>query len=161
MKQVVIQIGGEILEMDSHNFQHWYERYMEASMLVMRRMNEELFEEAPGKLTEEQYQILRYISKKGECTSTELADAFRVGRSSITAMITRLVNRDVLSRRRDETDRRVVYLSLTPEGRGSFASCENKVKEVVSSYLNHFEAQEAETFVATFEKLARLIGKET
>lgn len=146
--------------MDLKDLADWYNRYMEASMLVTRRMNEEMLEEAPGNMTSEQYQILRYIFKNGECTSTELSDTFRVGRSSVTAMITRLADRGLLARRRDESDRRMVYLSLTPEGRQYFSAAEDKVQQVVSSYLNHFEEQEVEAFIATFEKLANLLGRE-
>ncbi|AWB44236.1 MarR family transcriptional regulator [Paenibacillus sp. CAA11] len=145
--------------MDKQSLATWYNRYMEACFAVTRRTNAEIMEAVHDDLTSDQYQILRYIVQKGRCTSTELSETFRVGKSSITAMITRLVDRGVLERTRDEADRRLVYLSLTEHGNSVFDQAELKVQELILSYLDHFDRQEVETFIATFEKLARLVSE--
>lgn len=79
--------------------------------------------------------------------------------SSITAIITRLADRGIIDRTRDESDRRQVYLS-SPRGESVLKEAEQKVQDMVSSYLVHFEEQEVEAFISTFEKLAYLIRRE-
>lgn len=107
----------------------------------------------------EQFQILKYISSRGRCTSTELADAFGVGKSSITAMITRMVDKGLLQRTRDQDDRRVVYLTMTEQGQRNYDIVQDQIISTVSKYLVHFEADEVEGFISAFERLARLVGE--
>lgn len=145
--------------MDKCSLKRWYERYMDAAFMVTKRTNAEIMEAVHGDMTSDQYQILRFIDQKGQCTSSELAEVFVVGKSSITAMITRLVDRNILARTRDKQDRRLVYLSLTEHGKSVFSKAELKVQELVLSYLDHFDEKEVESFIATFEKLAHLVGE--
>lgn len=135
------------------------DRYVTASSTVMKRLNYEITKVVQDDMTVDQYQIMYYINAQMKCTSTELADAFCVGKSSITAIVTRLVDRGLIDRTRDEDDRRVVYLSLTELGLRLYDKADRKVQEMVSSYLIHFNQDEVESFINTFEKLARLMGE--
>ncbi|MBP2001193.1 DNA-binding MarR family transcriptional regulator [Paenibacillus shirakamiensis] len=134
------------------------ERYINASFQVTKKLNSEILDAFGADITLEQFQIMYSIRAKGTATSTELADEFCVGKSSITAMITRLVDRGLIERTRDLQDRRIVYLSLTDEGTIVFHNAYNQVQSVVSSYLVHFSQEEIDAFIVTFEKLARIVG---
>ncbi|MFD1178070.1 MarR family winged helix-turn-helix transcriptional regulator [Paenibacillus puldeungensis] len=142
-----------------HESKRLIERYMEAYFVVTKRMHAEIQEGIQDDITMDQFQVLDYISRHERCTSTELADVFAVGKSSITAMITRLVDKGILQRTRDEDDRRVVYLSLTEHGESNYRKAQQKIMHTVSTYMVHFEAEEIEGFISAFEKLARLIGE--
>ncbi|USB32157.1 MarR family transcriptional regulator [Paenibacillus sp. YPG26] len=132
------------------------ERYVTASATVTKRLSSEIAKIVQDDMTVDQYQTLYYIKTQHECTSTELADAFCVGKSSITAIITRLVDRGLVERTRDKEDRRLVYLSLTELGHEISSKADEKVQEVVAKYLVHFNQEEIESFITSFEKLARL-----
>ncbi|WP_433943529.1 MarR family winged helix-turn-helix transcriptional regulator [Paenibacillus sp. SN-8-1] len=131
-------------------------RYVTASATVTKRLSSEIAKIVQDEMTVDQYQIMYHIKTQQECTSTELADAFCVGKSSITAIITRLVDRGLVERTRDEGDRRLVYLSLTDLGHEISGKADEKVQEVVSRYLTHFNQEEIESFITIFEKLASL-----
>lgn len=135
------------------------ERYMAAFFVVSKRMKNEIGDVLQEDMTMEQYQILDYISKRERCTSTELAEVFAVGKSSITAIITRLVDKDILLRTRDDEDRRVVYLSLTEQGKFCFHEAQARILDTIAAYLVHFKEEEVEGFISAFEKLAQLIGE--
>ena len=111
----------------------------------------------PETLTAEQHDTLRYIQERGLVTSSELADYFFVGKSSITAIVKRLVDKGYLERRPDAVDRRVTYLAITPVGEQSIAEVQNRIEELLARYIVHFENSEAQLFVETFEKLAHLV----
>lgn len=77
------------------------------------------------------------------------------GQSSITAIITRLFDKNLIQRFPDEKDRRVIYLALTEEGKQVCDLMEDKIQVLLAKYINRFEEQEANCFIETFEKLAK------
>ncbi|WP_339290708.1 MarR family transcriptional regulator [Paenibacillus sp. FSL E2-0201] len=137
--------------------QHWINRYMDAYMMVTRQVAARIKDSIAADTTNDQYQILRLINAQEQCTSTYLAETFCVGKSSITAIINRLVQAGIIVRTRDENDRRQVYLSMSEHGKRVFEAAESQVHEVVAPYLFHFEKKDIEMFIMMFEKLANLI----
>ncbi len=64
-----------------------------------------------------EFNLLRAcLDSEGEITATELAEVLPVDTSRISRLVTILVNRGLLVRRRLPNDRRVVMLSLSEEG---------------------------------------------
>ncbi|HTZ09427.1 MAG TPA: MarR family transcriptional regulator [Acidimicrobiales bacterium] len=64
-----------------------------------------------------QYRTLVVLSCGGPRRLADLADALGVSPSTATRMCDRLVRKELVSRRRDELDRREVKLAITPAGR--------------------------------------------
>ncbi|AZS16165.1 MarR family winged helix-turn-helix transcriptional regulator [Paenibacillus lutimineralis] len=143
-------------ELDRKSWQ-LVERYMAAYFILFKRLNAQIDEVIQDDATLDQYQIIAYIATHENGTSTELAEAFSVGKSSITAIITRLVDRGIVERTRDVQDRRVVYLSLTERGRTIFSKMQGSIMDMLSSYMVHFTKEEIEGFIRPFEKLAKLV----
>lgn len=69
----------------------------------------------PHGLTAMEYNLLWYCLE-GEHTATQLAQVLPIDGSRISRVVTKLVDRGFLRRRRLRTDRRIVMLSLTEEG---------------------------------------------
>lgn len=133
-------------------------RYEGANFLVNRRLNAMIREQLPNELTLDQFATLRYIRSQEKSTSSELADIFCVGRSSITAIINRLFDKKLIQRMQGEKDRRVTYLTLTEEGKQMNDKMEEKIHEILSHFIQYFDEQEALTFIETFEKLAKVMS---
>jgi len=133
------------------------ERYIAAEFTVVKHLFNEIGEAIPNHLTIDQYQIMCVLHQRGQCTSTDLAAVFKVVKSSITAIINRLVDHGYVERTPAEEDRRVIELSLTEEGQMVYEQVDKQVQDIVSSYLIHFNETEVETFIGTYEKLARLM----
>lgn len=132
-------------------------RYENASFIVNRRLNALLRDLVPVELTVDQVFVLRYLSTHNRCTSSELADTFCVGKSSITAIITRLFDKRLIRRIPDDKDRRVTYLELTDEGKRATGEMERKIQLLLTRYIAQFDEPEGEAFIATYEKLARVL----
>ncbi|WP_213526439.1 MarR family winged helix-turn-helix transcriptional regulator [Paenibacillus sp. J31TS4] len=139
----------------------WIERYEAAHFLIGKRLDAMMREQLGGELTIEQFSILRYMKRRGRTTSTELADAFCVGKSAITAIITRLVDKSLIARVQDQEDRRVVYLELTDEGYRIEEIADEKVQANVGKYLATFPEDEIEGFMSCFERLAALMVEDS
>ncbi|OBZ10092.1 MULTISPECIES: MarR family winged helix-turn-helix transcriptional regulator [Bacillales] len=131
------------------------DRYEAANFVVNRRLNAMFRELMPHDLTVDQFTVMRYLRTRDKSTSSELADIFCVGKSSITAIINRLFGKNLITRLPDEKDRRVIYLALTEEGNRLCDGMEDKIQVLLAKYIKHFDEQEALDFITTFEKLAK------
>lgn len=132
-------------------------RFLDSWLAIEREMGTVMRRQMQEELTNDQYYLLQHIMQRGPRTSSELAETFKVVKSSITAIVTRLVDRGLIERTRSEADRREVYLSLTERGQRIAEQVEQRVSESVGGYLSHFEQQEIEMVMAAFEKLAGLV----
>lgn len=68
-------------------------------------------------LTGPQLWALKTLERSGALPVTRLAEELVVHQASASILVTRLEQRGLLKRTRDNQDRRVVQISLTPEGR--------------------------------------------
>lgn len=141
------------------NYQAAIDRYISAHFVVTKGISAWITQITPQTLTNEQYQVLGVLYERKCCTSTELAEVFMVGKSSITAIITRLVEHGYVERASNTQDRRQIYLSLTKLGEEIFKESEAKLFDMISKVLVHFSADEIELFVSKYEKLAQIIGE--
>jgi DNA-binding MarR family transcriptional regulator len=63
-------------------------------------------------------QVLGFLGKSGEpARMTDTAEHLELGLSNLTAIIDRLVAKELVARERSDEDRRVVRISLTSEGK--------------------------------------------
>lgn len=138
------------------SIQQFIERYLSVSFLVNKR-GAALMKCELDDITHDQYYVLRYIYKRGVCTSTELADVFAVNKSAITAMTNRLVEKGMIARGKDEDDRRVISLTLTEKGKVWLVETERKVYELVETMMTKLSHEEIEQFIQTYEKLAMIL----
>jgi DNA-binding MarR family transcriptional regulator len=143
--------------MDKHFLKQAIDRFESSTFNINRIMNAMMRDLMPENLTNEQHSILRCVRERETCTSSELADFFCVGKSSITAIVTRLADKNLLERLPDEKDRRVIYLRLTPDGERLVEEMTAKIEELLSGIIVHFDEQEATAFLETYEKLARIL----
>jgi DNA-binding MarR family transcriptional regulator len=143
--------------MDNMIIQELIDRYVSVSFQVHKKAESLIKCQIGNDLTNDQHYILRYIYQASVCTSSELADAFEVNKSAITAIINRMVDRGLILRTRDENDRRVIYLTLTDKGRELFEQTQEKIRLLVESIITQFEETEIKNFIDTYEKLARIL----
>ena len=108
-------------------------------------------------ITTEQFTILQFIHQAKSTTTTQIAQSLGVGKSAITAVVNRLVNKELLERNRSETDRRIVAISLTDQGRAVVAETEAEIHRFIADKLGHFNPKEIEGFLIAIEKLAILM----
>ena len=71
---------------------------------------------APYELIPVELELLRFCRDRGECTATQMTGVLPTDPSRISRLVHRLVQMGLVGRRRLTDDRRVVMLTLTPEG---------------------------------------------
>jgi DNA-binding MarR family transcriptional regulator len=143
--------------MSNENIKNLVDRYITVSQLVEKKAGSLVKEQIGSDLTNDQHLTLRYIYRVESCTSSELAEVFDVHKSAITAIIQRLWEKGFIQRTRDEKDRRVVYLTLTDEGKELYIKAEERIHNLVESLITKFDQSEIQQFIETFEKLNQVL----
>lgn len=96
----------------------------------------------PLELTGMQWEPLMLLWLKRADTVAALARVSQVGVPSMTRMLDRLEQKDLLRRERSATDRRVVNLHLTPKGRKAAGKIWPIVVEGMNVHLDGFRKEE-------------------
>lgn len=110
-------------------------------------------------LTSSQYNILRILRGEGKpMPSLEIADRMIQVVPAITGLIDRLQEAGMVTRRRCETDRRVVYIELTDKARSLLADLDEPVIELHRNLLGHLSRTELKELVQLLEKARVSLG---
>ncbi|MEN1968573.1 SMC-Scp complex subunit ScpB [Lentibacillus sp. N15] len=136
------------------------ERYQGAMNTIYRGVNGILKEKIHSDITSDQFSTLQYIQNHENCTSTEIAHAFGIGKSAVTAQINRLFDKQLIERKRDDKDRRNVYLYVTAKGMELVAFTEQELYSVLGKQLAHFDEEEIQRVIRSLEKLAQIMEKD-
>jgi DNA-binding MarR family transcriptional regulator len=90
----------------------------------------------------------------GSARMVDLALRLRVSKPAITKIADKLERLDLLKRQPDPTDRRVVRISLTQQGKKVQARAESVFETIMQEALwDHITSSEAATIVSTLDKI--------
>lgn len=133
------------------------ERYERATYMINRRLSSKVKEGLPNDITPEQLFILRYLKRNNNVSSSELADLLCVGKSTITSIISRMVNKGYVVRTPSQEDRRVVYLSLTEEGDRQHSRIEETIYHIIEPYISKIGEAKAFEYIAVLEHISEVL----
>jgi len=108
-------------------------------------------------ITTDQFTILHFIHQHEQVMSSQIAQSMGVGRSAITASVNRLVEKELIIRKRNKEDRRIVYLSLSEQGIHVVTETEKEIHRFIKGKLSHFPIEDIEGFLLAIEKLSVLM----
>jgi DNA-binding MarR family transcriptional regulator len=137
------------------------ERFEKALWTIVRRLGPELTSHTDLKLTGQQFVMLHFISKNGPCKVTDLAEKMEVKPSAITVMIDRLIAQEVVQRRHDDKDRRVVFIDMTDRGHDVLLQLQNLRRQIIGNYLYDLDAAKLDIFLDILEQIAGKIPRPT
>ncbi len=104
-------------------------------------------------LTPLDFDLLRLFLADEEWTPTELANVLPVEVSAISRLVTKLVDRGLIYRRRPRRDRRVVLLKLTEEGNALALEIHRRVHAYEDSLVQDMPEKEIEDLLSTIRKI--------
>jgi DNA-binding MarR family transcriptional regulator len=95
-------------------------------------------------LTMPQIKALYLIVIWGKATGSSIAKAFGIGLPSVTRLVDRLVERGLVSREEDPSDRRVTHMMPTTEGRRVIEDLASYRREYLSAALLNLDQTQLE-----------------
>ena len=108
---------------------------------------------APHGLTHIDFALLRLFLGVEEWTTTQMAQALPLAPSGISRTVTKLVDMDLIRRRRLLSDRRVVVLTLTEEGMALTQDLHRRVQAYDARLCEGVSEEHMATFVSVTSKV--------
>ncbi len=110
---------------------------------------------APYHLTPMEFNLLRFclIEQSEEITATQLAQMLPVDASRVSRIVTAVVDRGLLVRRRLPEDRRVVMLHLSSDGRDLTVRALAAMDAFVARLMEGIDEDDIQVFVSVFSKM--------
>jgi DNA-binding MarR family transcriptional regulator len=128
-------------------------RFYAAHQELRRDVETKILQKLDSTITGPQIYMLHYISQRGKCKLTELADKLEVKPSAVTVMIDRLEKAGFVTRIHDTVDRRAILVEVTASGKEVLNRAVGQRNEIISSYLSNLEPEEVELVTELLEKM--------
>lgn len=111
-------------------------------------------EAAPGPmLSGSQRIVLRALVDHGPCQVSEVANHLGVTLSAATGLVDRLVKAKLVTRERDQKDRRVVWVKVTQDGEAAVAAAEERRRAALRKLVRHLPEEDLATLCDILERL--------
>ncbi|HEY3369019.1 MAG TPA: MarR family transcriptional regulator [Symbiobacteriaceae bacterium] len=124
-----------------------------ASRHFFRQLHGRIADE--GGMGPSQFCLLKILGSVPTCTVSDIAQRLDMTVAGATGLIDRLVRANLVVRRRDETDRRVVHTALSEEGKQALAAEIGRRRAIMAGCMAPLTQDEVESFVSVLEKLTR------
>ncbi len=110
-------------------------------------------------ITDTQFIVLRAL-RKNPCNTSYLAHMLGVTLSAVTALINRLHRMGLVSRARQEKDRRQVWISITPKGLQLLSEVEERRNLLMAVYFSRVPESEREQLISLLKEAITLFERE-
>jgi len=110
-------------------------------------------------ITDTQFVVLRAL-RKGPCNTSFLAHMLGVTLSAITALINRLHKMGLVTRERQEKDRRQVWITITPKGEQVLKDVEERRNLLLAVYMSKLPESEREQLLGLLRRARSLFERD-
>ncbi|SFB06627.1 MULTISPECIES: MarR family winged helix-turn-helix transcriptional regulator [unclassified Bacillus (in: firmicutes)] len=100
-----------------------------------------------------EFLILKILANQDHSMVSQIAERLEVTNSHVTAASEKLVNKGFIVRTRSEQDRRIVYLSITEDGKNLVQKMENIIQEYFKRKLQGLKDEEILLGIQIFNKI--------
>ncbi|MBN1269349.1 MAG: MarR family transcriptional regulator [Kiritimatiellae bacterium] len=120
---------------------------------MRRLMQHEQSDVMHGVLTEPQFWGLEFLREHGPCPVHQLADALHLQLSSTSGLVDRLAKMGMVRREHGKKDRRVVFISLTVEGKKTVKEVLEQKKRGYRGFCKPLSPRERYELIAMIRKI--------
>ncbi len=126
---------------------------MQISWLAQRQFMQ-LLDEERFRLTLPQFYTLLHLDQRAEALNmSDLADATHQSAASLTGVVDRLREKQLVERIRDERDRRQVLVAVTTQGRELLSEIKQARREQMQMALNHLDEAEVQLLITLLDHM--------
>lgn len=127
------------------------EKYLRRIDYIIRKKGREIL--LDFNITVPQFTALQILINQGNMTIGELSQKMALACSTITDLIDRMEKAELVSRKRDEQDKRVVRIEVLPKGYNILEEVLKKRIEFLNSKLTNLSYEEKESLDKGLESL--------
>ncbi|MCH9675341.1 MAG: MarR family transcriptional regulator [Gammaproteobacteria bacterium] len=112
-------------------------------------------------LTASQRMLLQVLEEIGEAKAGMVASRLGITQATTTSLVDRLEKAGLVQRRRFDTDKRQVWISLTQAGRARLSRAPDGLQELFEGRFEALEAWEQSMLIASLERIAGMLDADT
>lgn len=131
---------------------------LDALRLAIVRIERKLRKSAGAEVTPSQLSALSVLHRTGPMRLSELAEREQVSKPTVTRLVGRLEEKDLVERIPDDTDARSQTVRLTPTGLRLVESAAERSNDYLRQRVGELEERELERLLDAVEILQRLAG---
>jgi DNA-binding MarR family transcriptional regulator len=132
----------------------FYSAFQKVQQVLRQQLQQHLNVNGGLPLTRGQFYLLRHLFRHGALTIGDLSVWMNVKPATMSTIVDRLEKHGLISRCKNEQDRRMVHVELTNRGTSFIEAIEASWRETLAGKLSHMSAEEQWMIVALLEKLA-------
>lgn len=126
---------------------------MQISWLAQRQFMQLLDEERFRITLPQFYTLLHLLSLDEECKMSDLAEATHQSAASLTGVVDRLLEKQLVERTRHERDRRQVMVMVTARGRELIAEIKHARREQMQAAVAHMGEPDIEALIVLLDRV--------
>ena len=104
-------------------------------------------------------QVLSALAREGDMSVTEISKRFGIAKPNITPLIDHLTDAGWVERTKNNRDRRVVNVTILPEGREKVERALEAMRERVAKWMNGLTEEEFTELQQALKSVVRILGK--
>lgn len=108
-------------------------------------------------LTPSQLIVLQLVGREGQALPSAVARDAQLTQATVTALVDRLVAAGLVSRRRGVSDRRRVWIELTPAGRQRLARSPDLLQDRFAASFERLEEWQQLQLIAVLEQVSSML----
>ncbi|PZN31477.1 MAG: transcriptional regulator [Proteobacteria bacterium] len=108
-------------------------------------------------LTTSQLLVMQLLKSQKELSPRQIADAMNLTQATVTTLLDRLQERDLIDRRRSESDRRKMRVKLTPAGEAQLRQAPRSLQERFLEHFAELERWEQTAILSALQRVAYLL----
>jgi len=101
--------------------------------------------------------VLQFIESRQECTPSDIARQMNLSQPTITALLDRLEESELVQRRRDAADRRQIWVALTTSGLNRLHSAPQSHQQRFVENFGELSLAQQEGILRALRRLAKLL----
>ncbi|SFI72266.1 MarR family winged helix-turn-helix transcriptional regulator [Thermoflavimicrobium dichotomicum] len=112
-------------------------------------------------ITMPQAQVIRVLREEGPQSLVELSKKLESSTSSLSGIVDRLEKEGLVSRERDQKDRRVVWISLTPKCKELIKKIPDTQAQYIRKYVEKMSEEDVILLIEKMEIFVKVLKEET
>ncbi|AJQ28414.1 MarR family winged helix-turn-helix transcriptional regulator [Pelosinus fermentans] len=104
-------------------------------------------------VTTAQYNVLDILDKKGSKTTKKLAEIRGISQAGMSKLIKRLLEKNYIIQKQQETDRRAYDILITPDGKDFLVRSEKFRNKIMNLIENTLTEKELDCFIQLCKKI--------
>jgi len=132
---------------------------LETVPIVMREIRAQMRSRGSIELTIPQFRVLNFVSRNRGCSLLNVADHLGLTSPSASTLVDALIERGLITREEDPSDRRRIRLDVTSRGQGILEAATSETLEYLAGKLARINAEEREVVARAMKILRELFIK--